>query len=256
MCYDSCVYVPWRIHTCAVTRSCVCHDSFVCVPWLVHIYAMAHSHVCHDAVVRVPWSILMCAITCSSVCHGSFVCVPWLERIHAMAHSYVCNDALVRVPWSIRTCAVAHLYVFHDSFIHILRIVHLCLLRLIHWFMCAATWVSIHWTFLCVSWLIHSYTANRPFVLTSSHPSIHVCCDSGIHISDISMCVMTHSFIYWDFFIRVCHDAFIHLCVPWLVLSYVGHLAFVHDHDSPLTEEIRLKMFGFPDLPDFRGFEW
>ena len=105
---------------------------------------------------------------------------------------------------------------------------------------------------LRVSWLIHSYTANRLFMPTSSHSLIHVCCESGIHMLDISTRVKSHSCTYWDFFMNVCHDSFIHLCVPWLVLSYMGHLAFVHDHDSPLTEEIRLKMFGFTDVPDCR----
>ena len=31
----TCHIVPWLIHVCAMTHSCVCHDSFMCVPWLM-----------------------------------------------------------------------------------------------------------------------------------------------------------------------------------------------------------------------------
>ena len=33
--HDSFIYVPWLIHTCAMTHSYMCHDSFIYVPWLI-----------------------------------------------------------------------------------------------------------------------------------------------------------------------------------------------------------------------------
>ena len=34
--------VPWLIHVCAMTHSCVCHDSFACVTWFIHVKWFTH----------------------------------------------------------------------------------------------------------------------------------------------------------------------------------------------------------------------
>jgi len=148
--------VPWLIHVCDMTHSCVHHDSFICVPWLVcdmtqsyvgHDvfkctwkmsdgqravqYRTTHSHVWPDSFICLPWLIYMWAITRSYVWHDSIICVPQLTQMHLenerqKKSSAVSHNAFTRVtwqileshaPWRIHMCAMTYSHVRHVSFI-------------------------------------------------------------------------------------------------------------------------------------------
>jgi len=105
------VCVPWLIHTCDMTHSCVWYDSITVTArralTLDSLRAMTHSYVWHDSSSvwhdcvwpdSFIWLILMCNMTHSYVWHDyvwhdSFMCVTWLIHMCDMTvwhHSFLC----------------------------------------------------------------------------------------------------------------------------------------------------------------------
>jgi len=63
---DSLIFicVPWLIHVCDMTHSCVRHDSFMCATWLIHVCDMPHSCVSDSFIfLCVTWLIHVCDIS-------------------------------------------------------------------------------------------------------------------------------------------------------------------------------------------------
>jgi len=122
VCHDSCTYVPWLVHTCAVTHAHVCRDSCTLVPWLMHTCAVTHAHVCRDSGTRVSWlhpTSNNLNLTPSTLCtqhkppcyvqRDSFIYVPWLipnpNSNNLMHPTYT---TLLHATWLIHTCTMTH----------------------------------------------------------------------------------------------------------------------------------------------------
>jgi len=70
---DSFMCVPWLIHVCAMTHSCVWHDSLACMIGHIQMRDMNYLYTRH--IMHVPWLIHACAMTHSCVWHDSFICM-------------------------------------------------------------------------------------------------------------------------------------------------------------------------------------
>jgi len=143
-----------------------------------------------------------------------------------MAHSYVCHDSNVVMPWRIRMCVMTHSYVCHDSFVR-------------------------------APWRISTCFMTHSFIHSES--SIH-----AYFVSFIDSCVLRLGYSYVGH-LYACQVSFMHILgffherLPWLIHSFVCAMtrSFIYGTSrirtwSRLTEEIRLKMFGFTDVPDCR----
>jgi len=174
---------------------CVCYNSFiVCVPWLIQVSLMTYSYVCHDSFVWKEGCEHVKGPVDFCVWHDSFMCVPWLIHMCAMTHSYVCH-----------TC------------VHYISV-------------CMTQWYVSNYSFLRVTWLIHSY----------------VCYDSFIHMCALCVCItflcawlnhtfqITHSYVWHDSFIHMCamtHSYVCHMCVHYISVCmtqwYVSNHSFI-----------------------------
>jgi len=180
----------------------VTYASFICVTYVTcHTYEWGFVYLGAEACLIDMWGIHMCVMTHSyvwCVTCASFICVTWcihMWGIHmcVMTHSY-----MWRVTWRIPMCDMMHSYVWHDAFIFVTYLsaetylIHMCETCLIH--MCETclilygTYVTCH-TYECMCDMTHSYVWYNAF--------IRVTCAWFISVTWRShTCDMMHSYVW------------------------------------------------------------
>ena len=96
VCHDTIICVPWRIHVCALTRSCVLQCVAVCCSVLQCVAACCSVLQC----VAVSCSVLQCVAVCCSMLQYVAVCCSVLQCVA------VCCSVLQCVPWRVHMCAM------------------------------------------------------------------------------------------------------------------------------------------------------
>jgi len=192
MFHESSIYVPWLI-ICSMSHPYMCHDSFnvpwlilcvLCVPWLIHMCDMLRSDV-YTPRIYMRWN--------------SFICVP-MTLLCVRHDSFTCVTFCVLMPTSlIHVCNVTPSYTWHDSFI----CVTCCVLMptgLVY--ICDVT-PSYVWHNSCigVTWLIQTCDILRSS--DADKAASYVQQDQWMRGTGlISMCTVTHLYVYRDSFIR------------------------------------------------------
>ena len=170
---------------CAMTHSYVWHVAFWCLH-ASYIYAMKFLHMCsHDSFMRATWLIHMCDILCSNTYKphpcmqcDSFLHVTWLIHMCDMLRSDAYRTGL---HMRCDICDVTPSYVWHNSCIGVTWLIQTCD-------------------------ILRSSDADKAASYVQQDQWMR---GTGL----ISMCTVTHLYMYRDSFIR---EAWIlYMCV-WL----------------------------------------
>jgi len=236
--------VPWLIHVCDMTHSCVWHDSFICVTWLTHVCDMTHAYICallcvmHTFVHYYP-QILSFGHAChhlfapQHVQYYSLICFTWLSHICDMTHSCAWHDSSMCVTWLIHMC---------DSRTHLRPIVcnsHICPLLSTN----SVPWSCMPWLVCTSAWAIlltHMFHMTHPYSWHDSYRCvtwfIHVCDMTHAHICAL-LCVMRTFADYYPQILCLdpaCHDSFApqHVqCDSFMCVTGITHKCdMTHSH--------------------------
>jgi len=186
--------------------------------WIFHVWDMTRPHVRHDSSIcvypafrRVTRPIHMRDMILSHVRYDSFICATWLIHMCDMTDSHMRHDIFVCVYTANPPGAQ------HDSYTCATWLIHMCNM--------AHTHVQ-HDAYTRVPWFMRA--SHRFLDRLSVLQCVAACCCSAFHDS-----YPTKSWGTW-------HDAY--TCEPWLIYPCLPWRIHV-----PLTEEIRLQIFGSPD---------
>jgi len=158
-------YVPWLIHTYAMTRPHMCHDSSMC-EWVAHSKCIQtwFFHVWQISFIYVAWLVHVCNTTHSYVWHDSFTCETWLLHMYDNTRSRVWQDVPAKSPFFCShswASFVLHMYdktrsrVWQGSFIYVAWLVDICGMTR------ACMWLD---SFITVTPLTHMWDMTRSYV--------------------------------------------------------------------------------------------
>ena len=115
--HDSFIYVPWRIHMCAMTHSYVCNDSFICVTRRIHMCAMTHSYVCHDALVCVTWLIHRLMHTCALTRWYEYYNIhKWMSHTRSQVPTPMSHGTHMNESWHTYEWVMANIWMSHIQY--------------------------------------------------------------------------------------------------------------------------------------------
>ena len=200
------------VHMCDTTQSYEWHDSFTCVTWLIYMCAMTRSYVAHDSFTcncvctrhcgpsSLTQPIHMCAVTRSYVGHDSFTCTCVCTR----------HCATSSIKWLLHMCAMTRSYLGHDSITWTCvctrryspsLLIHMCARCLVHtWDVthlhvpaCTRDAVRHHYSFTCVTWLVHMCAVTRSNV---GHDSFTCTCKCTKYCAPSSLTHLIHVCVY------------------------------------------------------------
>jgi len=142
----------WMSHVTHMNESCHTYEWVMSHIWVSHVTHMNEpTHRFHLKLPGVTWLRHKCDMAhhmCDMTHHGLLIRVTWLIHMHDMTHLNVWHDSLM--------CDIFHLYVWHETSLHSRH-------PAVTWFICTCDttylWNS---SFLCVTWLIHTYDMTRP----------------------------------------------------------------------------------------------
>ena len=196
-----------------------------------------HIYVCAHTLCLIHCEAMQCV---ALIWHESFTCETWLVHMWDMTQAYVCilHSGAWHVPftcvtWFFRMCDMTHSYVRHDSFTCVTWLILIC--DMTYLYVCTQQTRQAH--NMTHTHVQHDAYTRVPWFMRASHrfldrlsvlQCVAACCCSAFHDS-----YPTKSWGTWHY-AYTCEPWLIYPCLPWRI-----HV--------PLTEEIRLQIFGSPD---------
>jgi len=183
-----------------ITHSYVRHNSFLRETWLIPTWDMTHSYVRHNSFLRETWLIPTWDMTHSYVRHDSFLRETWLIPAWDMTHSYLRHDSFLRETWLIPTWDMMH----SKCKTWLIPMWDISRFKSETWEMTRRTYLSTpmsescvrHYLFICETWQRHDWDMIDFWYLSTSAQRPR--CVTWL----ISMCDMTHSYVWRDSFTR------------------------------------------------------
>ena len=160
----------------------------MCGTWLLH----THSYVCHVTTHSYVW--------------------------HMHKHPYVCRNSLILVTclyYNIRLCVCVRIYTYVST--DLCEHINMCVVTHSYlWHACITTYVCVcvwGYTHKTVHISVSTYICMSQLIHTCATPVFHKCLCVCVRINTINstyfcehidMCVITHSYLRYEFVIYVC----------------------------------------------------